>query len=222
MVYLGRICGIGLTEEGKPILLYAVSGRSEASKERKARRYHDMVHIGPLKRSHDDPLRHYDAISVSLNGTGVATNGRHTEDVSEYYLNKPTIGIQQALMRWGHEPDEPIYTPRIAAALKAKPSSQRDFSLGIVSKDAGANTISLFPPDGVAYGISTYAGDTKNPREIVIPYATPILSLPASGNTVQRLADDLYDYIDRDFVVCTAAALWDGNEWKMAVRNLHK
>jgi len=47
------------------------------------------------------------------------------------------------------------------------------------------------------------------------------------GRTAQQLADDLFDWMPRDFIVCTAAAaaaaVWNSRSmrWQLAVRNLY-
>ena len=43
------------------------------------------------------------------------------------------------------------------------------------------------------------------------------------GRTAQQLADDLFDWMPRDFIVCAAAAVWNSRSmrWQLAVRNLY-
>lgn len=45
-MYIGRVVGVGLTEEGKPAVVYGVSGRSPGSMARVAHRYPTRVFIG--------------------------------------------------------------------------------------------------------------------------------------------------------------------------------
>ena len=63
---------------------------------------------------------------------------------------------------------------------------------------------------------------TESNEKIVISYAMPFLNLPASGETAQQLADSLYEWGDKNLVVCAAAAVWNGNGWDLAVKNLHE
>lgn len=249
MVYLGRICGVGLTEEGKPAMVYAVSGRSEASRQRKATIVRDppppetscFVHIGPLESDDNDPLRHYDAIICYRWGFGVVSNGRQTGDLgaegnksmssksNEYIIN----GMAHVLQKWGAEPDE-YKTPRIGGAVKEireiwerRTPQGFHFCLGRVS-EYGLNIIQPNVKRGNIFGISTYNGDFEDPRKVVVSRDPNILILP-SGRSATELANNLYDWMDQDFVVCTAAAVYDGKKihfadetWRMVKRNLHK
>ena len=85
MVYLGRVVGIGKMKDRKPFVLYAVSGRSEESKQRRASIYENegRVRIGPLDGSDSDPLRHYDAIQAGKNNSYVVvSNGVQTSGIA--------------------------------------------------------------------------------------------------------------------------------------------
>jgi IMP cyclohydrolase len=237
MVYLGRIVGVGLNEEGKPFGVYSISGRSPPSKERKAELIEDYrVRIGPSgeltaeQRDMED-LIFYNAIIANGNtGKATITNGRQT-DKTNYHLNND-INMQYNpcsciaagfIANGGAEPDK-YRTPRIGGTLNGPDGK---VSLGIVTESGMiVRDIELvfgdFIKENVDY-VSTYAGSPSDPREVVIP----TLQIPGGnfslyGKTAQKLADNMYDWMDKDFVVAAAAALWDDGEWKLAVRNLHE
>src|SRR3989344_4179360 len=85
MVYIGRAVGLGRTPDTNPAALYAVSGRSGESKARKATINDNKIHIGPLDGSDNDPLRHYDAMTLVDRNSIVVSNGVHTNGIAETY-----------------------------------------------------------------------------------------------------------------------------------------
>ncbi len=236
MVYLGRIVGVGLNEDGRPFGVYSVSGRSPPSKERKAELIDDCrVRIGPSGELTDDQrvmedLIFYNAIIANGNtGKATITNGKHT-DITDYSTNSDIVVDNPCsciaagfLANGGAEPDK-YRTPRIGGILYGPDEKS---SLGIVTEFGMiVSDIDIvsggFNKENVNY-VSTYAGDPANPREVVIPGLTiPGGNFPLYGKTAQKLADNMYDWMDRDFVVATSAALWDNGKWKLAVRNLHE
>lgn len=265
MSYLGRIVGVGLTKDGKPVCVYAVSGRSGSSKARKTHKYPTRVFIGSslTKKPYDkitaeeksgivkyldgsspysdvsylikdlteeekkimrDQINNeqfifYNAIKTVYN-LGVVSNGLHTNGIAR------GNSIEGVLEWWGPELDGPNktpYTPRIACAAEG-----RYLELGIVSRPEKINKTSIFEmfnsENGIIHGLSTYAGNQNAPREIVINHEPKLLELPAEGLNAKQLADDLFNWVDRDFVVCTAAAVYDRTEdkWNLATRDLNK
>lgn len=162
---------------------------------------------------------------IRLDGhRAILSNGVHTEDiVKDHELSK-------VLSMWGPELDNPDgtrtpYTPRIGAFISL-PNSDVNMVMGITSEKGVSEMIfpARYQKTGIIPGISTYAGNPDAPSEIVINREPVFLELPAVGKTAQKLADDLFDWMDPNFAVFTAAALLNPktNNWELAVRNLHK
>ncbi|MFH0832839.1 MAG: IMP cyclohydrolase [Candidatus Aenigmatarchaeota archaeon] len=261
MVYLGRIVGVGFTKEGKPVCVYAVSGRSDSSKARIAHKYESRIFIGSSltrkpydkisnaeknlikgylsgsipyqnvsllvkelneieKKTLEDQIKgeefiFYNGIKVKKS-IAVVSNGVHTEDI----LN--TNDLHGVLKKFGPELDGPNrtpYTPRIGGLV-----DYCGMPLGIISRPSEVEILGSSYQSGSIEGISTYAGNPASPRDIVINHEPKLLELPAEGKTAQRLADDLFDWMDKEFIVCTAAAILTkpvNGKWELAVRNLH-
>ncbi len=221
MVYLGRVVGVGHAKDGKPAIIYAVSGRSEASKARKATLYPTRVHIGPLDGNDSDPLRHYDAIKTA-GSTGVVSNGRHTNGIYRAYPKGDIEDVERVMNRWGAEKDEPIFTPRIfgiTSFLDYIPESD-EFYLGIISYGKKVRFTGPELKEAEIKGLSTYKGTEPSGR-IITNDSLDLLDLPAEGKTAQKLVDDMFDWMDQDLVVCTVSAVFDKNRgrWQLAVRN---
>ncbi|MBI5061344.1 MAG: hypothetical protein HZB67_03445 [Candidatus Aenigmarchaeota archaeon] len=234
MVYLGRVLGVGITDsydDCEPTLVYAVSGRSQPSRERKAtvpdahRAYksYDTVHIGPLDGSDDDPLRHYDAIMLT-DGIGVVSSGQHTNEIMRQLTDttkKSEMVLRNVLSEFGYEPDE-YHTPRIAGIVE-----NDGFYLGMVSEN-GVDIAMILPKPGDIFSITTYVGSDEENEKIIIPNALTIMRLPSDFDYVNGIANQLYEWMDKDFVVCVSAATYFGgsasfnNEWSVDVKNLHE
>lgn len=245
-LYIGRTLGIGLTKEGREAVVYAVLARSEENKIRIAERYRTRVFIdSPLLKTPVEELTEgkrevlekqkaqaefifYNGISVHIGGYppfAVVSNGKHTDSIAKRYKgssdDSPTV-VRHVLNRWGPELDGPNktpQTPRIAGLLEV---GLTEYTLGIVSKPGEAKVFAEQLNKGIK-GLSTYAGNPNNPREMVINHNPSLIALPAEGKTPQQLADDIFDWVPRDFVVCTAAGVWnpERKKWELAVRNLY-
>ena len=222
MVYIGRAVGLGRSPGTNPVALYAVSGRSEESRARIATINDNKIHIGPIDGSDNDPLRHYDAMTLVDWNSIVVSNGVHINCIAETYekIKRPEDAIKNVLAEFGAEPDS-YHTPRIAALFNFVEHFKGYF--GIVNKGHYPSTWYKTMEVGTAFMLPTYTGDQQDRQKIVVNNYNHMFPVKLHGNTPEELAEELYGIIDRDFVVCTSAAVWDykSQEWKFAVRNLH-
>jgi IMP cyclohydrolase len=267
MVYLGRIVGIGMTKDGIPVCVYAVSGRSDGSKARVAHNYPNRVFIGSsltkkpydqlttidktqIKRyidsliSYDDVSRlvkdlsdkekeilgkqlkdeefiFYNAIKTkNKNGIIVLSNGVHTEDIV-----KGRYKLEGSLQKWGPELDGPGRTPQTPriAAVNAADTDSNLIAMGITAKPDDVSVSYPYLERGVIFATATYAGKPDAPEEMVINYKPSLFEIKTNRTSAQDLADELFEQVDKDIVVCTAAGVWNDqdNEWNLAVKNLH-
>ena len=84
--YPGRQLFIGMTLNGNPAVAYLVTGRSPASRERKASPLDNGIIIGPLGNQPYDPLRHYTGLKYdNVSGIMAVSNGIQTEAIFETY-----------------------------------------------------------------------------------------------------------------------------------------
>lgn len=242
MAYLGRVVGLGRTEDRRPFVVYGVSGRSEASRQRRAVPYRARVAIEPVGEMTPEQLQRvnllvYNAIKVSNGRFGedvsdwvypyaIVSNGRHTDSLHRVCKNwgsdEPTE-LRGVLKRFGPEPDR-YKTPRIMAI-----SSDTGLRvMGIIAEDDKPR-ITTFLDDketwGNAFVLSTYSGRTPEPEAPTFRRAREIIrKIPLEGNAPEELSGSLFNWMDPEFVVSTAAAVWYNEEvkWVLAVKNIHQ
>jgi len=221
--YLGRIVGMGLTSDGNPLLLYGVSGRSEPSKQRRA--YPDIhagiVRIDPIGELTSEQEAIRDLIiynAMKLNPTlAVVSNGRQTDEIFDLVtrFHNPNR-LLTVLYGMGPEPDK-YSTPRIGGAFYNNGAKE-----GIAFKDEALpakKRSEIWQVDlgrGRVEFTSTYNGSISNPEPPPHPYT---ISRRVSGGSAQELAQELYDAIDPNIVVCAVAAVLTDGNWNLAVRN---
>jgi IMP cyclohydrolase len=231
--YPGRQLFLGMTIEGKPAMAYLITGRSPASRERKATAVENGMIIGPIGDAPYDPLRHYLGIKYDNTiGLAVVSNGIQTEAIFEtyrllYHVGSPPEKSFMGTIMTGarYEPDS-LHTPRIAGVI-VNPAGKTDpvCILGIITDNPPANTYPVKPKPGTLKGVATYRGDMKNPTAFDVKAELP--SIGFEGKTPEELAKYLYDLSEAsnegdDVRVCAIGAVRTGNTWKLAVINRHK
>jgi IMP cyclohydrolase len=227
MAYLGREIWLFLTEEGRPGALYSVSGRSPPSRQREAVYYSEerRVAIEPLDKSQaSDNLRHYNAMKFNNHFLAVS-NGSHTEDMLESCFGNYAIGdiprkMRMHLNKWKPEPDT-LKTPRIAGIV----TYPTFYTMGMITEENNAKSITIYPPRETAYGISTYSGEGTEPKSFDINrllYQQTLLIKRVRGESPKDIAEFFVsNVIDPEFFVCCASALWhkEDDSWKIAILN---
>jgi IMP cyclohydrolase len=122
--YPGRQIIIGKTSEGNPAFAYLVTGRSPASRERRATPKENSIVMGPIDSSDYDWLRHYTAIKYD-NGIGLlaVSNGIKTEAIYELYpllyntATTPNKSYLKKVMDGANFEPDSLETPRISAVI---------------------------------------------------------------------------------------------------------
>src|SRR3989304_1093670 len=212
MVYIGRAVGIGcLKDENKPVVLYAVSGRSPESKARIATidGEKNIIFIRPSEsEAQDDPLRHYAAMIVGDNNSIFVSNGRQTPETVKRYseVKKVDKSMSGVLDSMGAEPDS-YHTPRISAGLDFVQFQRAYF--GIINHGTTSDVWHTYVDSGKAILLPTYKGDPENPAEVVVNDDRTLYELELPGDrpetaknvTAQQLADRLFEWMDKTLVV---------------------
>ena len=182
MSYPGRLVALGRDASGRlAVVLYAVTGRSAASRARRLVRDGSTVWTRStdpeaLKSGRADLLV-YPAIRI---GRGVAvSNGRQTADIDAEGGTDPAETLERGLREWSYEPDGPIYTPRISGCIL--PSGRMGLSILRRTPDGGAERAFFGVPAEPGRGrfVATYAGENRDPvpsfaggpRELALPGA---------------------------------------------------
>lgn len=164
--YPGRLVVLGRDASGRfGIVLYAVTGRSPASRARRLVQDGPAVwtrptDAGALASGRADLLV-YPAIRL---GRGIAvSNGRQTADIDPDAGGDPAAELERALKDWSYEPDAPIHTPRISGCVL---SSGR-MALAILRRLPDGATERAFyelPAEpGRGRFLATYAGESRDP-----------------------------------------------------------
>ena len=228
--YPGRQLFLGLTVDRKPCLIYLISGRSPASRERKAVAKENNVIIGPLGDIPYDPLRHYNGLKYdNSNGIAIVSNGIQTEALYETYrllFNVGTAATKDFMAKImdgaDAEPDS-LHTPRIAGSVI--PDNENPLLIISIKTDGiPAATHVVAPTAGKLSGVATYKGDMDNP-EATDPATSPP-ELGFSGSSAQDAAKFLYDlsaatYNGDDIRVCAVGGVYSGSSWDIAIINKH-
>jgi IMP cyclohydrolase len=213
MTYPGRIVIIGQSPGGeRAVIVYAVTGRSPASRARELRLERGAVRALPtdeevLKKGNASLLV-YPAIAF---GRGIAvSNGRQTEAILNQIGEKtdPQEILSLALKDWSYEPDEPHFTPRISGCLL--PDGNACLSLikrgpeGLAQKRYFAWR--LHPGKGRL--LATYSGPEENPLP---SFSGDPLDVEVKENTAELMAESVFTALrpqnqEKDYRVALACA----------------
>jgi len=232
--YPGRQIFLGKTAQGNPAFAYLVTGRSPASRARRATIRGNSIIMGPIDSSDYDWLRHYTAIKHDNNiGLLVVSNGIQTEAIFELFrllyhtATKPDRSYLKKVMDGAnYEPDN-LETPRIAGVITNPPSSSMPvFLLSIKVARKPAFTWRVKPAAGEFYGISTYEGDIENPKPYNPGKGPSTIMVMASRP--KELAETMFEltkeeYKGDDIRVSAIAGIRDDDNvtWKLAHINRH-
>lgn len=177
--YPGRVVVVGNDPAGVPFALYALSGRSEASKRRAFKVEPEQVEVYGTRGQGDDPLRHYVAARLS-GGTVLVGNGDHVDELYPDLVEN--VPLEAILGRIEPEPDPPIWTPRIGVVASISDGSLADIRAFGVSRRAEGRSeeaerhvlvMTQLPP-GCAVAVRTYKGSVADVVVDGIPVALEV------------------------------------------------
>ncbi len=227
--YPGRQLFLGLTAAQQPCLAYLVTGRSLASRQRKAVPIENTIRIGPLGDTPYDPLRHYTAVKYdNAGGIAAVSNGIQSEAIYETYKLLFNVGttatkdFMEKIMEGANAEPDSLHTPRIAGAVIVNKDAPV-LIIGIKTNLGPAVAYQVAPVAGRMSGVATYKGDMENP-EAPDPN-NALTELECDATNPHDLAKYLYDlsaatYQDEDIRVCAVGGIYSGR-WDIAVINRH-
>lgn len=233
--YPGRIVGVGRTKSGKPLAIYAVTGRSEMSKMRKAVIVGNNVEITPLgkltpEQEANRDLIIYRAMSVNrYDQTLVLSNGKQTDPIFNLICNY-SLGLYDSLYStiytMGFEPDS-LKTPRLAGVILPEPITRRVLSM-VVADDTqpeGKKADVAMLDQGMAGQlefIGTYTGNFDKPQSPVLNWHKDwVYSTEVEEDSADEIAQEVYDALDEKVRVATIAAVLEHDGWMIEVCNLY-
>ncbi len=228
--YPGRQLFLGMTADGKPSFAYLVTGRSAASRERKATVRGNSVIMGPIGDAAYDALRHYPAVKWDdVSGVLAVTNGIQTDAIYETYRllhnveTAPAADYMAKIMEGArHEPDS-LTTPRISGVVSRYQNAPVMY-ISIKRKDIAAQVFTVKSPAGRLTGIATYNGDIEAPTPFSGTDSLPEIAF--DGKTALDLAEYLYGiseyvYKGEDIRVCAVGGIFRDGAWDIAHVNRH-
>jgi IMP cyclohydrolase len=233
--YPGRVVGVGRTKSGKPLAIYAVTGRSEMSKMRKAVIVGNNVEITPLgkltpEQEANRDLIIYRAMSVNrADRTLVLSNGKQTDPIFHltcYYSLGLYDSIYSTMYTMGFEPDS-LKTPRLAGLILPKPIIRRILATVVAdeTQPEGKQADVAFLDSGSAGQIefiATYTGSYDKPQSPVLNWHKDwIYSTQIEEDSAEAIAQEVYDALDDKVRVATIAAVLEHDGWMIDVCNLY-
>lgn len=180
--YPGRVCVAVRTSSGTYRFVYALTGRSEASRARSLQALATSVEVVDTREAgtHDE-LRHYVA-AIRVGNWTVIGNGDHVHSFANDLRGSVAdsrAAVEAAWARHSYEPDPPIFTPRIWVAARQHPSDELGLWAGIVTRShSGSASHRVWRFDDLAPGsgwlLTTYSGfvDQPRPAEEVVQVTT--------------------------------------------------
>jgi hypothetical protein len=189
--YPGRGIVMGATTTGELVQVYWITGRSEGSQNRRMVQDGTKVSVKPIDPTKivQPELTIYTAMREEHEHSGhtfIVSNGKQTDEecIAHQTLNR-------ALDDWGHEPDEPNFTPRITGVIRMMPVRDPVFEFAVLKKAALGNTCDRHHHQftgtmpGYGYGIMTYMDDGDPlPAWDSVP---KIFDLPGDINTIASM-----------------------------------
>lgn len=233
--YPGRIVGVGCTKSGKPLAIYAVTGRSEMSKMRKAVIVGNSVEIMPLgeltpEQEANKDLIIYRAMIVNRSDRAlVLSNGKQTDPIYHlicYYSLGLYDSLYSTMYTLGFEPDK-LQTPRLAGMILPNPNIRRVLSIVVADKEQpGGKLVDVALLDAGIPGkvefISTYTGDFDNPKSPELNWHKDwVYSADVQEDTADEIAQEVYDALNEKVRVTAIAAVLEHDGWMIDVCNLY-
>jgi IMP cyclohydrolase len=218
--YPGRGIVVGLDRPGhRYIQLYWVMGRSENSRNRVMVLDNDEVKTIPFDPSKvaNPDLIIYTAMRT-IGRVHIVSNGVQTDSIAESLLAGGSF--EAALLDWRHEPDPPLYTPRISAILEIA-SGQPDLRLSKIYRnpfDASESCHAFYDvrrlEPGFGVCLHTYKCDGNPPPSFdADPYAV------ALDGDLDEIAREYWGLLNKDNRVALVAksieVVWGNVEYRI-------
>lgn len=224
--YPGRGLVIGRTDEFHVAQVYWLMGRSENSRNRRLVHEGDVVKTVPvdLKKVTDPSLIIYNAMREEGQFRYVVSNGDHTDTVFSMSEHKGG-DFRDAMREREFEPDDPNYTPRIAAAYtRYTPGYGPVAEIAILSRSHDNRCVRTFYeyhelPIGFGYCVHTYLGDgTPLPAFNRAPYLVHFGQTYRAG----KIAEFFWDLLNKENRIALATKIIDIESGKSEVHIINR
>lgn len=200
--YPGRVIVVATLEEGVHGIAYAVTGRSESSRDRRFDVDADgSVHVVPKALRPRDALRHYRAVA-SVEGWTIVGNGSQVDEIAAEITRG--VPAEVAVRRIQPEPDGPIFTPRITALVSAD-GVLVTTAHGSAAPEGEPQVLSVSVADlpvGSALCVHTYQGSDTT----IVPMRR-IERLSTQARSPEELRSQVWGALAPDLRVCALAVV---------------
>ena len=142
--------------------LYFLTGRSDASRDRRLRYAIDRLLVEPTASTAPDELRHYACTRSSSLGV-VVGNGDHVDVLAS------APDLRSAIDEIDPEPDPPIHTPRIAIVLPEGPGAPSVVAVRRLDHTIDRHITSVTLDAGHGVAILTYGGTADDIEVDAVP-----------------------------------------------------
>jgi IMP cyclohydrolase len=218
LTYPGRGLVLGRDVHGVAFGLYWLTGRSQASQQRRIQLAETSVVVQDLSDGPRDELRHYTAAVRNARAIMLG-NGTHVVAVCDDV--EAGASFDDAHRKIAYEPDPPIYTPRITAMAALNPSGAHGFLTACAASDTRWPGITQHrtlrieaPASGQAQLVTTYSGNLDNPKPSGNPSAVSVES------SWKSLVSDVWEVLEPNLkVAVTAFPLEDSSFLSGIVKN---
>jgi IMP cyclohydrolase len=185
--YPGRGLVLARTARQGICVVYFMTGRSPASRDRVLAREGDALYVRPRSATGFDPLRHYRAVTVGPDWC-VIGNGDQVDTVT---ANVKTLPPAAAVQGIEFEPDPPLRTPRITVVVPREPGPMLMARSRASVLDPGRTLVSTVTVDDLAPGRGLLTTTYLSWDQEVVSTSHP----PAEVAVTAAGADDLLDIV---------------------------
>jgi IMP cyclohydrolase len=212
--YPGRIIIVGKANDDNVFALYAITGRSSASRARKLvlDEKEKTIFVVPTNEVEIEKGNRELLIYPAIwwNDGIVVSNGKQTESIINSIVVSVTKRnrnareiLENGLSNWTYEPDEPHFTPRISAYI-----NENNCTVSILKRNTNGNEERNFfdielQNNRAAY-ISTYNGENINPLPSFMGEPREIIFHSSKS---KDLCEELFTTLNEEFRVATASVM---------------
>lgn len=213
--YPGRFFIAGRNSDGLPTVVYALTGRSEGSKNRKLVWENGKLRVMPAdesKSSGDKSLTIYDAV-IPVEGGLIVSNGSQGKEIATTLR----IGddFQKALSLFSYEPDEPIFTSRISALVSKEGLEMSNIKRGKKGETVRDYFGYLLPEEGIGRAMQTYDG-TKGEKVKRFDREPYILDLLGTG---EEIVERVWNALPKEHRIAVAVVILKPSGAQSTIKN---
>ena len=213
--YPGRFFIAGRNSEGFLTVAYALTGRSEGSRNRKLVWEYGRLRVvsaDESKSAGDKSLTIYDAV-IPVEAGLVVSNGAQSKEIAMSL--RTGENFQKALSLFSYEPDSPIFTSRISALISAEGLEMSNIKRGPSGETIRDNFGYPIPDEGMVRAMQTYEG-TKDGKVVRFDRTPYVLDI---SGTDEEIADRVWNALPQDHRIAVSVVVLRPSGPKATIKN---